>query len=217
MKALPLQASGEAISLLENCQGLTMIYSLAYLSNLLTDKNIASITPTSRFGVKRVCDKMDFSNCETIVEYGPATGVFTRYFLERLGPEAQVIAIDTNPSFLKILAERIKDKRLKIFNESAENVKTCLAACGRSSANYVVSGIPFSMLPVEVADRIVRDTHDILKPQGKFLVYQFLKPERPDRKGIHRYLPTYFSAIKKEVEMLNIPPLWVYEARKTAD
>jgi phospholipid N-methyltransferase len=103
---------------------------------------------------------------------------------------------------------------LSIFHDSAENVKKCLTATGRTAADYVISGIPFSMLPPEVADRIVKNTLDILQPGGKFLIYQFLKPETKTSKGIHQYLPSHFNAINKEVEMLNIPPLWIYEATK---
>ena len=190
--------------------------SLAYLVNLVRDPNIASITPTSRFGVKKICDKMDFGRAKVVVEYGPATGVFTRYMLEHMSTDAKLVAIDTNANFLKVLRERITDPRLSIFHDTAENIKACLESVGCQSTDYVISGIPFSMLPPEVADRIVKNTLDALTPGGKFLIYQFLKPETKTNRGIHRYLPSHFQKINREVELLNIPPLWIYEAIKTA-
>lgn len=193
-----------------------MLYSLAYLINLVRDPNIASITPTSRFGIRRVCDKMDFSTTKTVVEYGPATGVFTKYLLEKLSPSAKLIAIDTNEHFLKILREKIKDPRLMVVHDSAQNVKQILANAGEQKADYVISGIPFTLLPNNVADDIVKATAELLREGGKFLVYQFLKPESDKTPGIHRYLPSHFSRINRESEWLNIPPLWIYEAIKTS-
>ena len=158
---------------------------------------------------------MDFATTDTVVEYGPATGVFTKFLLDHLPPSAKVVAIDTNENFLSILRSRLSDPRLEICHDSAENVKSCVAKAGRESANYVISGIPFSFLPAEVADRIVKNTFEILKPGGKFLVYQFLKPETKTSLGIHRYLPNHFKTINREIELLNVPPLWVYEAVKS--
>ena len=191
-----------------------MIFSLSYLRNLVRDPNIASITPTSRFGVRRICDKMDFSTTRAVVEYGPATGVFTEYLLDHLSADAKLVAIDTNEHFLKILRERLDDPRLHVVHDSAENVRAIAAGFGIESANYVISGIPFTMLPDAVADGIVKATYDLLVPGGKFLIYQFLKPETANTPGIHRFLPRYFQRVRKEAEWLNIPPLWVYEATK---
>lgn len=191
-----------------------MLLSLSYLLNLIRDPNIASITPTSGFGIRRVCSKIDFGETRAVVEYGPATGVFTKYLLEHLPASATLVAIDTNENFLRILRERLPDPRLFVAHDSAENVRQILARYELESANYVISGIPFTMLPPDVADRIVQETYDLLVPGGKFLVYQFLKPEGANTRGIHQYLPRYFRQIRKEAEWLNIPPLWVYEATK---
>ena len=189
--------------------------ALSYIVNYIRDPNIASIWPTSSFGIERICKQMDFSVDCTVVEYGPATGVITAAILKRLTPGSKVIALDTNERFLEVLSKKISDPRLIINHTSAENVLSCLKQANAESAKYIISGIPFTMLPTTVAENIVRDTHAALEVNGKFLVYQFLKPEIEGAKGIHSYLPAHFSKIEKEIEWLNIPPLWVYEATKT--
>lgn len=191
-----------------------MIYSLAYLKNLFRDPNIASITPTSRFGIARVCDKIDFATAKVIVEFGPATGVFTKYLLKHLGPDARVFAFETNKGFLDVLTKEVTDPRLTVYHESAEHVLERVREAGFDRADYVISGIPFTMLPPAVADKIVGSTQALLRDGGKFLVYQFLKPETRSGRGIHRHLPIHFGTVHKEAEWLNIPPLWVYEAVK---
>lgn len=206
----------ERSKLLFNPSPVSRMSSLTYLANLLKDPNIASIAPTSSFGIQRLSKKMDFSRPLTVVEYGPATGVITEALLKKLHPDSRVIAIDTNERFLEILRKRLPDPRLSIHHDSAANVLQLLNAAGKKHADYILSGIPFTMLPREVAAKIVADTHEALAPDGKFLVYQFLKPEARGARGIHTYLPNNFHDIKKEIEWMNIPPLWIYEATKRA-
>lgn len=188
--------------------------ALTYLKNLISDPNIASVTPTSSFGVQKMCAPIDFPNTKLVVEYGPATGVFTRYLLERLPASAKVVALDTNQNFVSELSRTLVDPRLSVFNESAELVREKVAASGVEKADYIISGIPFSFLPHEVADRIVAHTYEALRPGGKFLVYQFLKPIGKNTKGIHQHLPNHFKDIVRDTELKNIPPLVLYYATK---
>ncbi len=67
--------------------------TIVYLKNMFRDKQVASFTPTSIFGIKKVCDKIDFNKRNVIVEYGPGTGVFTRYLLDNLTPDSKLILI----------------------------------------------------------------------------------------------------------------------------
>lgn len=190
--------------------------TLTYLKNVVRDPNIASITPTSSFGIKRILSKIDFTAAKTIVEYGPATGVITSALLKNLSADGKIVAIDTNESFLAILRKNISDPRLFSLNDSAANVRTILSSLGIAQVDYVISGIPFTFLPPDVADKIVSDTYNVLSPRGKFIVYQFWKSENPSARGIHRYLPKHFKNNEKEIELFNIPPLRIYQGIKEA-
>ena len=189
--------------------------ALTYIRNLIRDPNIASIAPTSPFGIERICRKMDFPSTKLVVEYGPATGVITQRLLEEMKPEAQLITIDTNERFLGILGRRIRDERLHIVHDSAENVDAIVGkVAGGAPVDYIISGIPFTMIPPDIGLSIVQKTYAALRPGGKFLVYQFLKPETAKGKGIHRLLPQVFKQTTREIEFRNIPPLRIYEATK---
>ena len=57
--------------------------TLTYLKNFIRDKNVASITPTSPFGVRKVCEKIDFKKRNVIIEFGPGQRrIFKIYFKE---------------------------------------------------------------------------------------------------------------------------------------
>lgn len=187
------------------------VSTLSYMKHFVKDKYIASITPTSEFGVRHVCGKIDFRNCRVIVEYGPGTGVFTRHLLSRLGADSRVILIERNPDFVRMLAHRFPDPRVFIRNVCASNVLPTLEECGVGKADAIVSGIPFSFLPYETRTEIVKNSHIALRKGGKFLAYQTFYQANNHLK---EPLASMFRSVRVEYEMLNIPPMRIYEAVK---
>lgn len=186
--------------------------TIEYIKNLIKDKNIASITPTSQSAVRDICEKIDFNRRLVLVEYGPATGVFTKYFLDHMTDDSIVIAIELNENFVNYLEEHFDDPRLKVYKESAENVHKIVHQF-EVEVDYIVSGIPFSMIPAEVKHTIIKNTHEVLKDGGKFLAYQtfFQKDQH-----LMDELKNVFSYVEDEYELKNVPPLRVYEAIKNA-
>lgn len=177
---------------------------MIFLKECLKDRNVASIAPSSLATVKKVCDKIDFNKKSVIVEYGPGTGVFTRYLLEKMNSESKLILIETNEYFASLL-RKINDPRVFVFNDSAENIQDILSKCNEDSVDYVISGIPFSYFDEEVKNKIIKNTRNILSEKGKFLVYVCLN-------GIKKPLKQHFRSVKTDFELLNIPPLVIFEA-----
>ncbi|QGT99728.1 hypothetical protein SYNTR_1135 [Candidatus Syntrophocurvum alkaliphilum] len=172
---------------------------------------MASIIPTSKFGIKHVCEKIDFSNCKLIVEYGPATGVFSDFLLKHMPDDANLILIERNPDFAKTLQESFDDKRVMVFNDSAENISDIMHKYTDKSANYIISGIPFSFFPSSLTDEIIAKSYEALLPEGKFLAYQTFFQKNAHLKD---YLDKYFENVTHAYEPLNIPPMRIYEAVK---
>ncbi len=188
-----------------------MIDTLTYMRNFLHDKNVASITPTSPFGVKRVCRNINFDSGNIIVEYGPGTGVFTNYLLKNMKTDSRLILIERNKNFDQILKRTISDPRVVIFNDSAENVLETLRSCQESEADYIVSGIPFLLLNCHLKEKILFNTHRALRTGGKFLVYQTCFQADHHLK-VH--LERFFPVVRTRFEVRNLPPLRIYEAIK---
>lgn len=134
---------------------------------------VGSVIPTSRTTIQALLDPIDWRGVQCVVEYGPGTGVFTRALLARVGPDARVVAIDTNPVFTDYLRRAIHDARLIVADGSAADVEKILASNGLDHADYVISGLPFSTLPHRVASAIMDATARAIRPGGAFLVYQY--------------------------------------------
>jgi phospholipid N-methyltransferase len=192
------------------------VNTLRYIKNLITDIHVGSVTPTSRFGIDRVCEKINFPETELILEYGPGTGNFTTVLLENMAEDSRLITIERNFNFCKVLRKSIQDPRLSIFHDSAENVLDILKACNGVSdlkADYIVSGIPFSLLSRKRKMAILENTHAALKNGGKFLAYQAFF-QFPDI--LKNPLEEIFGEVGAQYVILCLPPLLILEAVKSA-
>lgn len=128
-----------------------------------------------------------------------------------MGTGSRLILIERNKNFDLILKRKIHDPRVVIVNDSAENVLDTLRACQEYEADYVLSGIPFLLLSDEMKHRILYNTHRALKKGGKFLAYQTCF--QTDN-ALKNRLWQYFPKVQSKYELLNIPPLRIYEAVK---
>ncbi len=167
---------------------------------------VGSVIPSSKALIDKMLDPVDWANCRLFVEYGPGVGTFTEHVLERMGPEATLIAIDTNADFTQYLRRKFADSRLFAVTGSAADVGQIIADCGFEQADYILSGLPFSTLPEGIGPRIAQETAAALRPGGCFLVYQF-SPKVRD------FLVPHFDRVERGFEWINIPPaqlFWAY-------
>lgn len=180
--------------------------TIAYIKNFIKDRQVASITPTSRHTIERICRHINFEKDVRIIEFGPADGVFTKIILEKLTPTSEIIAIETNTDFAASLSQH-HDKRLTVVNRSAEDVMEIASSRNWHRADCILSGIPFSFLKKELKHKILQDSAQLLGDKGFFLAYQnslHLKP----------HLNAYFPNVQTEIEYLNIPPMCIFKAGK---
>ncbi len=175
--------------------------------NFLKDRHVASFFPTTKRTISRICKSINFERNIVIVEYGPGTGVFTKYLLSKMSEKSRIVAIEKNKQLASNIKKEIKDKRLKIINSSAENVGEILKKEGIIAVDYVLSGIPLSFLTPSQRESLLSNTYKVLKNKGKMLIYQFSK------KSI-RFLLSHFDSLFCYSQPLNIPPLFIFEAEK---
>ena len=167
---------------------------------------VGSVIPSSKVLIDKMLAPVDWANCKLFVEYGPGVGTFTEHVLQRMAPDATLIAIDTNAEFTQYLRRKFTDNRLFAVTGSAADVRQIIVDCGFKEADYVLSGLPFSTLPSGIGPKIAEETAAALRPGGCFLVYQF-SPKVRD------FLVPYFERIERGFEWINIPPaqlFWAY-------
>lgn len=163
---------------------------------------IASIVPSSKALVKRVARKMDFSEPRVIAEYGPGEGVHSREIARRMSPDSHLLLFELDPAFSRDLERQFaRDRRVHVVHGDAVRLPQELARRGIAYCDYILSGIPFSILKIDKKRTLLQKTHDALAPGGSFIIYQVTNELKQHA--------TLFTHAKSEYFLQNIPPMFI--------
>ncbi|MFA5947077.1 MAG: rRNA adenine N-6-methyltransferase family protein [Patescibacteria group bacterium] len=180
---------------------------LAFFKTFLKDISVASVTPTSKHAVKKLCEKIDFAKPGmVIVEYGAGEGVVSKEMLKRMPADGKLILIEQNPVLADHLRKILADPRVTVFTASAEKVDELLATIGISQVDAMMSSIPFTLLKKHEATTLIAKSAKLLGEKGVFVMFQF----NPRGK---KFLKKSFHHIDSGLVLMNIPPLLTWKAR----
>src|SRR5437764_156758 len=168
---------------------------------------IASIVPSSRALVERVAAKIDFDRARVIVEYGPGEGVHSREIARRMGSDARLLLFELDPVFCRDLERQFADDpRVSVLNRDAAELGLEMNAREITHCDYILSGIPFSILEIDKKRALLKATYDALAPGGSFIIYQVTNELKQHA--------TIFDRAESEYFLQNIPPMFITEFRK---
>jgi phospholipid N-methyltransferase len=164
---------------------------------------LGSLVPSSPFLVNDLLSQIDWQRGRVIVEFGPGVGTFTHEILRRMRPDAVLIAIELNEEFVRYLQEQITDPRLRVIHGSASDVRSVMSGLGIESADYIISGIPYSTIPDAARRHILEQSRNLLAADGALLIYQFTGTVRP-------YLESSFRWVRQDIQLLNVLPARIF-------
>jgi phospholipid N-methyltransferase len=164
---------------------------------------LGSVVPSSKFLVKDLMAQVDWDRARVLVEFGPGVGTITREVLKRMRPDAVLLVIELNEEFVQYLNNTIRDPRLRVVHGSAAHVRRILAEQGLAPADYIISSIPYSLLPETLRQEIVAESRHALKAKGSLLVFQYSRNLLP-------YLKSSFGTVKLNFQLFNILPAMIF-------
>jgi phospholipid N-methyltransferase len=164
---------------------------------------LGSVIPSSPFLVKYLMAQVDWNRARVLVEFGPGVGTITREVLKRMRLDAVLLVIELNEEFVQFLNTTVRDPRLRVVHGSAADVRRMLAEHGLAAADYIISSIPYSLLPEMQRQEMVTESRHALKAHGSLLVFQYNRTLLP-------YLKSSFSSVKLNIHLLNILPALVF-------
>jgi phospholipid N-methyltransferase len=168
---------------------------------------IASIVPSSRALVERVAAKIDFDRARVIVEYGPGEGVHSREIARRMRSDSRLLLFELDPVFCRDLERQFADdRRVIVLNRNAADLPLEIHGRGITHCDYILSGIPFSILEKDKKRALLKATYDALAPGGSFIIYQVTNELKQHA--------TIFDHAESEYFLQNIPPMFITEFRK---
>jgi len=182
---------------------------LNFFKIALLDGQIGAMTRSSKYVVKAILRNFNNQPLSKVMEYGPGDGVVTKEILKRMPRDGKLIAVETNPKFIKVL-RGINDSRLKIIEGTAQKISEKLKQDHYLNVNLVISSIPLSILSAADRERLVSNTFYMLKESGKFIVFQYSPI-------MLKLLSQYFGKknIKTKLELRNVPPIFIMSAQKS--
>jgi phospholipid N-methyltransferase len=185
-------------------EGPAILFARNFFKN---PKMLGSVIPSSRFLVEALLRDIKWDEARVIVEFGPGVGTISGEILKRMRSDATLIVFEINDEFVDMLSRRFDDPRLRVVHRSAAEVVEVLGELGLDSADYVISGIPFSIMSEEDRLAVLRNTYEALRKGGSLLVYQFSSRVRSD-------LEMIFGRVHQIFEPRNILPARVFHCVK---
>lgn len=169
-------------------------------------KTVGTVTRSSKSLCKQMIRHIDFQNADTIVELGAGDGVITKHILRKMKKDAKLLAFEVNESFCERL-RGIGDDRLLVVEDSAEKLEQYLDIHRLGEIDYVISAIPFVVVPDDVALNIVATCRHLLKSGGLFVQVHYSLLTK-------KLYQNVFGNVDVNFVPLNLPPAFVLVSEK---
>lgn len=133
--------------------------SIEFSKNLFVT---GAISETSQRVEHEICQRLPTERDVVIVEFGMGHGNITKAILNKISPNSKLYAFEVNEEFCEYVQKSIKDERLEIVNDGAENMNKIV----KQQIDGVISSIPFSFFSKEKGMNIIQDAYDSLSDEG---------------------------------------------------
>ena len=170
---------------------------------ILKPKEVAYFFPSSKALIQAIARKAELKEAKHIIELGPGTGGTSKGILAEMADDAELCAVEINKGFAEHLSKSIDDPRFKVCHDGAQNLTKILENLKWPHADVIVSGIPFSTLPPDIAQEIIQSIFQNIKPGGLFVAYQL-------RDRVGQLATPLFGAAVVHWEYKNFPPMRIF-------
>jgi phospholipid N-methyltransferase len=119
-----------------------------------------------------------------------------------------LLLFELDSAFSRDLERQFEDDpRVHVINQNAASLTQEMTRRGIEQCDYILSGIPFSILQIDKKRELLKKTYEALVPGGSFIIYQVTNELRQHA--------TIFDDAESEYCLQNIPPMFITVFRKT--
>ena len=163
-------------------------------------RQVGSIMPSSPYLTRAMMEKIDWPDCRAVAELGAGTGVFTRAMVRKLPQDGKLLVFEIDPALKSVI--KAEHPGMAVYGDACE-LPQIMADSGIDQLDFVVSSLPFAVLPPRVTASILDAVDHCLKPDGQMIAYQYSKHMKP-------YFEKRFESVKISFVLRNVPPAFVY-------
>ena len=170
-------------------------------------RRIGSVAPSSKFLTRAMLNRVDWEKAKYIAELGAGTGVFTREIVKRARPDAKILVFEIDPALQEMIRNEHPQHQGLSLHSDAQELYRYMNDNGINELDFVISSLPFTVLPPKMTVRILNGVVKSLKPDGHFVAYQYSSIMK-------HVLRKKFAHMKTSFVMFNVPPAFVYDCWK---
>jgi len=176
-------------------------------------KTVGAIAASGRRLAQAMVNEIDWDRARTIVEYGPGTGAVTKYILPRVSDQHDFFAVEINEEMVEMLADLFP--RLKVYHESATQIRTICEQHGVDGVDAVISGLPWTVFSESLQEDLLESMLEVMRPGSVFITFAYLQGLR--LRGARRFrqlLEDSFAEVTVSKPIWrNFPPAIFYSCR----
>jgi len=184
--------------------------SLLFFKRVLANpRQVGYLVPSSPLLTRQVARRLDFSRPRVVVELGPGEGCHTRKIVRRMDPHSRLILFELDAEFVAHLKKQFAgDPRITVLHTDALHLPQTLKDLGHARCDYIVSGLPFSVIEKNMKNRLLQSIADSMDSDSRFITYQ-VTMQLCDEAHL-------FELEGREYCPINVPPINVLEFKRTA-
>ncbi|GLX01830.1 methyltransferase domain-containing protein [Microtetraspora sp. NBRC 16547] len=175
---------------------------------------IGAIAPSSRRLSSAVAVPIPERGDPVVVELGAGTGPFTAEIQRRLGGRGRHLALEINPRLGGLLQAR--HPGLEVVVDDAVRLPALLAARGVTTADVIVSGLPWAAFSPDRQAALLRAVVDSLSRDGAFTTFSYVHARMlgPAVRFRRRLARAFEEVVPGRTVWGNLPPAFVFHARR---
>ena len=171
---------------------------------------MGAVMPSSRFLSQLMVQSADVRNDHVVVELGAGTGPVTRAIRDA-APDAPVLALEPGEELASHLRSAFPD--VTVSATYVQDLVQTASEWGHPQVDRVVSSLPWTVFPEEVADAGLQAVTTVLKSDGVMVTFTYVHANSllPGGKRLRELLSKHFGNVRtSRIEWRNVPPALVY-------
>jgi phosphatidylethanolamine/phosphatidyl-N-methylethanolamine N-methyltransferase len=176
---------------------------------------IAAVTSSSFAMATQLSVAIPESGEPVVVELGAGTGACTGVIQHRLNGRGRHIAVEVNPTFVKLLSKRYP--RAEVVCGQAKDLPKFLTERGAQAADVIISTLPWEpFAPSPVQRPLLETLVESMDRNGAYTqaAYTVTRWAPPARRQLRQLQASFEEVVVSETIWRNVPPARVYIARR---
>lgn len=182
-------------------------------ASLRNPTHIGALAPSSPALARAMVHDLHPASGELVLELGPGTGAFTHFLQHHLPNKEAYVGIERDAHFVSILRNRFPG--LHFVHGDAGEAHQIVQEHGQGELRYILSGLPFAILPTVVRDAILASLHQLMVNGCTFRTFQYVHAAKIPQAIAFREIMTarYGTPERSPLVVRNLPPAYTYTWR----